>query len=159
MYNEHDEVIIKHCNLKGTIIKKIKNKTSNIYQIRLDNNFITYINEDNILSLNNQIKNEYLNTKYKDKKISYSLVNEKESFLPEIMLRHQNLDEALENLDYFINQAISLNIKKIKIIHGKNGGILRKGVHNYLKSNKYVKDFYLGDYFEGSYGVTIAILK
>lgn len=159
MYNKYNKVIIKSCNLKGTIIKIIKKKKKTIYQVILNNNFITYVEEKDILCTNNIEENTYINAKHKNNKISYELNEKKEDFIPEIMLRHQTLDEAIQNLDYFINQAISLNIKKVKIIHGKNGGILRNGVHNYLKSNNYIKDFYLGEYFEGSYGVTIAILK
>ena len=56
-------------------------------------------------------------------------------------------------------KAIKNNVKDIKIIHGKNGGILRKAVHDYLKHNKHVETFRLGNYYEGSYGVTIIKLK
>ena len=79
--------------------------------------------------------------------------------IDEIMIRHQTVEEALSNLDKFIDNAICNNVKIVKIIHGKNGGILRKEVHKYLENSPYVKEHRLGGYYEGSYGVTIAFLK
>lgn len=75
------------------------------------------------------------------------------------MIRHQTVDEALSNLDKFIDNAICNNVKIVKIIHGKNGGILRREVHKYLENSPYVKGHRLGGYYEGSYGVTIAFLR
>ena len=77
----------------------------------------------------------------------------------EIMLRHQTVEEALNNLDKFIDNAICNNVKIVKIIHGKQGGKLRHAVHDYLENSPYVKEHRLGGYYEGSYGVTIAFLK
>lgn len=77
----------------------------------------------------------------------------------EIMIRHQTVDEAIENVDKFIDNAICNNVKIVKIIHGKKGGILRKEVHKYLENNPNVKEHRLGGYYEGSYGVTIVFLK
>lgn len=79
--------------------------------------------------------------------------------LDEIMIRHQTVEEALFNLEKFIDNAICNNIKIVKIIHGKNGGILRREVHKYLDNSPFVKEHRLGGYYEGSYGVTIAFLK
>ena len=75
------------------------------------------------------------------------------------MLRHQTVEEALDNLDKFIDNAICNNVKIVKIIHGKQGGKLRHAVHDYLENSPYVKEHRLGGYYEGSYGVTIAFLK
>lgn len=88
-------------------------------------------------------------------------VNVKISTPPEyeIMLRHQTVEEALNNLDKFIDNAICNNVKIVKIIHGKQGGKLRHAVHEYLENSPYVKEHRLGGYYEGSYGVTIAFLK
>ncbi len=77
----------------------------------------------------------------------------------EIMIRHQTVQEAIENVDKFIDNAICNNLKIVKIIHGKKGGILRKEVHKYLENNPNVKEHRLGGYYEGSYGVTIVFLK
>ena len=75
------------------------------------------------------------------------------------MVRHQTVEEALFNVDSFIEEALYRNVKVVKIIHGKHGGILRNAVHKYLKENQNVNSYRLGNYFEGSYGVTIVSLK
>lgn len=77
----------------------------------------------------------------------------------EIMLRHKTREEAIYELDKFIDSCIVNKIKIIRIVHGKNGGILRNAVHEYLKENKNIQSFRLGGYFEGQFGVTIAMLK
>lgn len=77
----------------------------------------------------------------------------------EIMLRHKTKEDALECLDRFISDSLSHGIPVIKIIHGKNGGIIRNAVHNYLKSSPFVSSYRLGYYYEGSLGVTIATLQ
>lgn len=133
-----------------------------------DNNIvgkITNISKQNIIIL---YKDKYI--KVSKSKVKETDKHEKEnSFsikvkissppLDEIMIRHQTVDEALENLEKFIDNAICNNVKIVKIIHGKNGGILRREVHKFLDNSPYVKEHRLGGYYEGSYGVTIAFLK
>ncbi len=133
-----------------------------------DNNIvgkITNISKQNIIIL---YKDKYI--KVSKSKVKETNKHEKEnSFsikvkissppLDEIMIRHQTVDEALENLEKFIDNAICNNVKIVKIIHGKNGGILRREVHKFLDNSPYVKEHRLGGYYEGSYGVTIAFLK
>ena len=76
----------------------------------------------------------------------------------EIMLRHKFKDEAISELDKYIDQAIVAKLGRVRIIHGKHGGILRNAVHEYLKTHPYIKDFHIADYHEGGIGVTIAII-
>lgn len=76
----------------------------------------------------------------------------------EIMLRHKYKEDAIKQLDKYIDQAYLAKLGRVKIIHGRHGGILRNAVHEYLKSNPHVKKYYLADYSEGGIGVTIAIL-
>lgn len=77
----------------------------------------------------------------------------------EISLRHMHVDEALYELDKYINDALIANLTTIRIVHGKGEGILRKAVHEYLKNHPNVKSYRLGKYGEGDFGVTIAELK
>lgn len=150
MFNIGDKVRIKACFNCG-IIKDIKNK--NVYYIDINGknvvvkeNMIEKINIDILQNTNN----------LKKIKTGYSFEN---SFVPEIMIRHQTLDIAMYNVENFVNDAILNNVKDIKIIHGRSGGILRKAVHEYLKHNKNVESFRLGGYYEGNNGVTIVKLK
>lgn len=148
MYNIGDLVDILNTNLIGKIVRKNKN----IYTITvIPNGTKLTLNENKIRLSNKKIPdNNKINIKYTLKS---------ENFSDEIMLRHQTVEVALYNLDIFISDAIAHRIKRVRIIHGRHGGILRKAVHEYLKSSQYVDKYQLADYFEGSYGVTIAYLK
>jgi len=77
----------------------------------------------------------------------------------EIMLRHLTKLEALEQLDRFIDRAIAGGLVRVKIIHGRHGGIIRNAVHEYLDNCPYISSYNFGDYHEGGFGVTIAYIK
>ena len=77
----------------------------------------------------------------------------------EIDLRGQNILEATMELDGFIDTCVIAGLKQITIIHGKGTGQLRKGIQDYLKTNKQIKRFRIGNFGEGESGVTIAELK
>jgi DNA mismatch repair protein MutS2 len=77
----------------------------------------------------------------------------------EIDLRGMYGDESIESLDKFIDKAILLHLNRIRIIHGKGTGTLRKRVTEYLSRNKNVTSFQLGEWNEGGAGVTIANLS
>lgn len=77
----------------------------------------------------------------------------------ELDLRGANLEEALIEVDRFIDEAFLGNLGQIYIIHGKGTGILRTGIQEYLRKHKHVKSYRLGNYGEGGNGVTIAELK
>ncbi|MZL68649.1 endonuclease MutS2 [Bittarella massiliensis (ex Durand et al. 2017)] len=77
----------------------------------------------------------------------------------EIDLRGQSVDEAVMELDGFIDRAVLSGMEQISIIHGKGTGALRAGIHSYLKRHKNVAGFRLGTFGEGEAGVTIATLK
>ena len=145
MFYLGEYVKIKGTNIEG-YIKNISNKNVSI----LYNDKLVKSSIDNIEKSNN-IPNKETNFKVN--------VNISSPPIDEIMIRHLTVDEALLSLDKFIDNAICNNVKIVKIIHGKNGGILRKAVHKYLNESPYVKGHRLGGYYEGSYGVTIAFLK
>jgi len=76
----------------------------------------------------------------------------------EIMLRHKYKEEAIQELDKYIDQAIIAKLGRVRIIHGRHGGILRDAVHEHLANHPYIKEYYLAGYGEGGIGVTIAII-
>ena len=82
-----------------------------------------------------------------------------ESTRSELDLRGENLEEALIEVDRFIDEAFLSNLGQVYIIHGKGTGILRTGIQEYLRKHKHVKSYRLGNYGEGGTGVTIAELK
>ena len=79
--------------------------------------------------------------------------------LAEVDLRGMNIEEALIEVDRFIDSSVLSGVHQITIIHGKGTGVLREAIQNHLKKHKSIKSFRLGAYGEGETGVTIAELK
>lgn len=77
----------------------------------------------------------------------------------EIDLRGMTADEAIMNLDRFLDQQLRCGVGTFTVIHGKGTGVLRKAVNRYLKSAPGVKEYRLGTFGEGEDGVTIVTLK
>ena len=77
----------------------------------------------------------------------------------EINLLGKTVDEAVAELDKYLDDAYIAHLKSVRIVHGKGTGALRKGVHNYLKRQKHVDSFRLGEFGEGDAGVTIVEFK
>ncbi len=78
---------------------------------------------------------------------------------PEINLLGKTVDEAVAELDKYLDDASLAHLSSVRIVHGKGTGALRAGIHKYLKRQKHVKSFRLGAFCEGDAGVTIAELK
>ncbi len=81
------------------------------------------------------------------------------SVSPEINLLGKTVDEAIAELDKYLDDASLAHLTSVRIVHGKGTGALRAGVHNYLRRQKHVRSFRLGAFGEGDAGVTIAELK
>ena len=77
----------------------------------------------------------------------------------EINLLGKTVDEAIAELDKYLDDAYIAHLKSVRVVHGKGTGALRKGVHNYLKRQKHVASFRLGEFGEGDAGVTIVEFK
>lgn len=77
----------------------------------------------------------------------------------EINLLGKTVDEAVAELDKYLDDAYIAHLKTVRIVHGKGTGALRKGVHNYLRRQKHVASFRLGEFGEGDAGVTIVDFK
>ena len=77
----------------------------------------------------------------------------------EINLLGKTVDEAVAELDKYLDDASLAHLSSVRIVHGKGTGALRQGIHKYLKRQKHVKSFRLGAFGEGDAGVTIAKLR
>ena len=77
----------------------------------------------------------------------------------EINLLGRTVDEAIAELDKYLDDAYLAHIPSVRVVHGKGTGALRKGIHNYLRRVKYVSSFHLAEFGEGDAGVTIVNFK
>ncbi len=103
-------------------------------------------------------------TKYSDDKKYNSLVTSvkkgKSQFIkPELDLRGMLVDDALEKLDKYLDDAFLSGLSQVFIIHGKGTGALRSAVQDFVKRNVHVKSHRLGAFGEGDSGVTVCELK
>ncbi len=77
----------------------------------------------------------------------------------EINLLGMTTDEALAAVSKYLDDAYVAHISPVRIVHGKGTGALRKAVHSYLRKQKNIDEFRLGEYGEGDAGVTIVKFK
>ena len=81
------------------------------------------------------------------------------SVSPEINLIGMTTDEAVPQLDKYLDDAYLARLPHVRVVHGRGTGALRTAVHKKLKKLKYVKEFRLGEFGEGDSGVTIVVFK
>lgn len=74
-------------------------------------------------------------------------------------LRGKRYEEAMRELDEFIDQALLNNMAQVDIIHGIGTGVIREGVTKYLRRNKQVKSFGYAPQNAGGSGCTIVLFK
>lgn len=81
------------------------------------------------------------------------------SISPEINLLGKTVDEALSELDKYLDDAYLAHLPSVRIVHGKGTGALRNAIHSHLKRLKIIDSYRLGEFGEGDAGVTIATFK
>ena len=145
-----DHVQLIDVGSKGVVISEADRKGR--YQIQAGSMRL-WTKETNLMLLNEKVKQQVGKTTRTIKSQSARKVQ------TEVDLRGLTVEEALLELDQFIDNAVMTNINVISIIHGKGTGALRTAVQNHLKRHRNIKTFRLGVYGEGESGVTIAELK
>ena len=99
-------------------------------------------------------------TKKKKEKTTKMVTRQnRQTIKTELDLRGYRYEEALNELDQYLDQAVLSNYEQVYIIHGKGTGALQKGVQQHLKKHKSVRQFRGGMPSEGGFGVTVAELK
>lgn len=146
-----DEVEVLGMNDVGQVISKPNKKGEVQVQV-------------GIIKLNANINNLKLIESTDEKKAKTNIKNiikskANKNISSELDLRGYNIEEAIYEIEKFIDDAYIVGIKEIRLIHGKGTGVLRQGVQNYLKKNKYVKSYRIGSYSEGGTGVTVVEIK
>ena len=106
------------------------------------------------------IEDETVNTAKMQRSSSGKLKMSKTySVSTEINLLGKTVDEAIAELDKYLDDAYLAHLPSVRIVHGKGTGALRNAVHNYLRKNRIIKSYRLGEFGEGDAGVTIAEFK
>ena len=142
-------VIIEGINEKAEVISEPDEKGN----IRL---------QMGILKMDSNIKNvTKIQSEDKTEKNINKVYNAKKAMniSPTLDLRGQRYDEAMRNLDKYLDDAMLAGLAKAKIIHGKGTGALINGVTENLKNDKRISNYRLGDDKEGGYGVTIVTFQ
>jgi DNA mismatch repair protein MutS2 len=82
-----------------------------------------------------------------------------QAFSPEIHLRGLRVEAGLIVVEKYIDDAMAAGVDRVRIIHGKGTGQMRKAVHEYLKSHPGVAAYRLGEQEEGGSGATVVEMK
>ncbi|MEA4820760.1 MAG: Smr/MutS family protein, partial [Erysipelotrichales bacterium] len=132
------------------------NKTVKIIRINKDDYGIEVGN----VTLNidkNQLKK--YDKKVEKPKVTIVAKTKKERVLGECNLIGMHVNEALVILDKYLDDALLMHYKFVRIIHGSGTGILRKSVHDFLNKKNFVESYRLGGAGEGGVGATIVTFK
>ena len=142
-------VYVKNINSSGTIISNISK--DNTVQVQVG---IMKMKVD----INNLSEDKKTQKASIDKKIAHSKFKA-QTVKPEINVLGLTVSEAIQIIDKYIDDCFIAKLSPVCIVHGKGTGALRKGIHQYLKTNKIVDNFRLGTFGEGEMGVTVVSLK
>ena len=154
-----EDVRIISLNMEGTI-NSLPDSKGNLYvlcgimrmQAKMDD--IEFIDKPDIVVKDMKFKSGDLSKKSHQKSLSKA-----SSISMEINLLGKMVDEAIAELDKYLDDAYLSHLSSVRIVHGKGTGALRNAVHNYLKNVSYVSSYRLAEYGEGDAGVTIVEFK
>lgn len=113
------------------------------------------INVDDLMFLENDTKKED-----KEKGRYGSLYKSKaQSISVSVNVQGENLDDAVMDVDKYLDDAFMAGLKEVTVIHGRGEGILKEGLRKLFRRHKHVASYRKGGYNEGGDGVTIVTLK
>lgn len=145
-----DAVTVRSLNQKGFVISDPDNQQNVMVQIGL---IKMKVKKSDLIKIKSDEEVKQKNNTSRMVKLKTSSIS------PVIDLRGLNLEEALLELDKYLDDAFMSNLNEIQVIHGKGMGILREGVTQFLKKHKHVKESRLGSFNEGGDGVTIVTFR
>ena len=149
-----ESVKVLSMNLTGTISSKPDSRGNVTVQMGILRSQVNISDLEIIEDVNPYSPKAMKRTSKGKIKMSKSL-----SVSPEINLLGKTVDEAVSELDKYLDDALLSHLNSVRIVHGKGTGALRKGIHEYLRRQKHVKSYRLAEYGEGDAGVTIVELK
>ncbi|WP_395318753.1 endonuclease MutS2 [Fructilactobacillus frigidiflavus] len=142
-----DDVLVKTYGQRGVLLKKLGNHSweveLGILKMKVNETDMEKVKED------------------KPKKPAQTIVHRtrSSSTSPTLDLRGVRYDDAMQRLDRYIDSALLAGYPSVTIIHGKGTGALRKGVINYLRGNRQVKEFGFSPANSGGDGSTVVKFK
>jgi len=145
-----DTVLIINLDQKGTVLEAPDKDGQVLVQAGI---MKVHVHVTNLKLIDEQVLEIH---KSQSRKVD---VSKSASISTELDLRGFNLDAAIASADKYLDDASISGLKEITIIHGKGTGVLRSGIHQFLKTHPHVKAFRLGKFGEGDSGVTIVQLK
>ena len=145
-----DEVKVITLNQEGTVVSVDKKKKEAVVQM-------------GIMKMTLPFKALQIAQKEKKSIVTKStrqIISSKSgSVKSEVDLRGLNLEEAIVEVDKYLDDACVAGLETVTIIHGVGTGVLKKGLQDVLKKNKHVKSQRPGQYGEGGMGVTIVEIR
>jgi len=97
--------------------------------------------------------------KKKEKEVNITGIKRNLDVKLELDVRGKNIEEAMMEIDRYLDEVFLQGYNQVSIIHGKGTGVLRAGLQDFLRKHTYVKQTRTGQYGEGGSGVTIIELK
>lgn len=153
-----DQVYVSSLSLAGTV-QTLPNAKGDLYvQMGMMRSLVN-IKDLEITKTVKEVKKE--NQRNESRNRGRTAINKSSSIKPEINVMGMTVDEAIAQLDKYIDDACLANLNQITVVHGKGTGALRKGLHTYfkqLKKQKRISGYRDGEYGEGDLGVTVVML-
>ena len=146
-----DEILVISYGQRGTLVKQLKDGRWEA-QVGL----IKMTLEEKEFNL---IKAEKEATQPKKRQVNVVKRSNTSGPRARLDLRGKRYEEAMQELDGFIDQALLNNMAQVDIIHGIGTGVIREGVNKYLRRNKHVKSFEYAPRNAGGSGATIVTFK
>ncbi len=148
-----DSVKIVSMGLKGTVSSLPDQKGNLFVQCGI---MRTQANKRDLIKLEDDDVTKKVTSRSSSGKMKMSKTA---SISMEINLLGKTVDEALSELDKYLDDAYLSHLPSVRIVHGKGTGALRNAVQQHLRKAKYIDSFRLGEFGEGDAGVTIATFK
>ncbi|MDR7317884.1 endonuclease MutS2 [Brevibacillus nitrificans] len=143
-----DEVMVTSFGQKGTVLEKVNNDE---FLVQIGIMKMKVKRED--MHVQNSVQQKPQAAPYT------SVKRRSDNIKMDLDLRGYNVEDGIREIDQFLDDALLAGLHSVSIIHGHGTGMLRKGVHEYLRHHRNVKSFRLGGQGEGGVGATIAELK
>ncbi len=151
-----DGVKVLSMNLKGTVSSLPDNKGNLFVQMGILRSQVNI--RDLELLQEESVSAPGLEGRRKGSGGSNIKMSKSMSVSSEINLLGMTVDEAIPELDKYLDDACIAHLHQVRVVHGKGTGALRAGIHKHLKKVKAVKEFHLAEFGEGDAGVTIVLL-